>query len=59
MKSAYVQARIEQIAKDKLVGLRDVLSRKTRLRVTETDIIEALIEEADIRSLTRYFLMKS
>lgn len=57
-KSAMIGGRVEQSVKERLVGLKDVLARKTRLKITETCILEALIEEADIHALTRYFIMK-
>ena len=59
MKSAMIGGRVEQGVKDKLVGMKDVLQRKTRLPITETGILEALIEQADVRELVQYFKLVS
>jgi hypothetical protein len=58
-KSAMIGGRVEQSIKDRLVGLKDVLSRKTRLPITETCILETLIETADVRELAQLFSLKS
>lgn len=58
-KSAMIGGRVEQSVKDRLVRMKDVLSQKTRLQITETCILETLIETASVQELARLLSLKS
>lgn len=58
MKSGMIAARLSQENIDKLDSLQASLSRKTRLPITKTCILEMLIEQASVVELGRLFGIK-
>ncbi len=58
MKGAMIAARLSQENNDKLDRLQADLSRKTRLPITKTCILEMLIEQATVADLARHFGIK-